>query len=227
MPFWLIKVIEEFFIAIAVSFVSVFTAELGDKTQLFTFLLGTYFHKRKFLLVLSVFFGMGIVTTIGYGVSVLFHQFINTDILQIIGGSIFVILGLFTLGKAIYDKTKQKEVCEITETEEKTERKIEKLTNIKNPFLFVGAVSLLFVLMELGDKSQIMVLVLFCTHNWIGVFIGAMTAFLVLNGVGILLAAFVKKACENHPFVISLIAVTVSIGLGVWMIISGVLASSS
>ncbi len=219
----LIKITEEFFIAIAVSFVSVFTAELGDKTQLFTFLLGTYFHKRKFLLVLSVFFGMGIVTSIGYGVSVLFHQLINTDILQIIGGAIFVILGLFTLGKAIYDKTRLKEVCEITEVEEKTEKRIEKLTNIKNPFLFVGAVSLLFVLMELGDKSQIMVLVLFCTHNWVGVFIGAIAAFLVLNGVGILLAAFVKKACENHPFIIAIIAVFVSIGLGVWMIVSGAL----
>ena len=46
-------------------------------------------------------------------------------------------------------------------------------------------------------------------------FIGAMAAFLVLNGVGILLAAFVKKVCENHPFVISLIAAFVSIGLGV------------
>lgn len=220
----MIKIAEEFFIAIAVSFVSVFTAELGDKTQLFTFLLGTYFHKRKFLLVLSVFFGMGTVTAIGFGVSVLFQQFLNTDILQIVGGSIFVILGLFTLGKAIYDKTRQKEVCEITEVEEKTERKIEKLTNIKNPFLFVGAVSLLFLLMELGDKSQIIVLVLFSTYNWVGVFIGAMAAFLVLNGVGILLAAFVKKVCENHPFVISLIAVVVSIGLGVWMIFSGVLA---
>ncbi|MHA1464528.1 MAG: TMEM165/GDT1 family protein [Candidatus Heimdallarchaeaceae archaeon] len=219
----MIQIAEEFFIAIAVSFVSVFTAELGDKTQLFIFLLGTYFHKRKILLVLSVLLGMGIVTAIGYGVSVLFHQFINTNILQIIGGAIFVSLGLFTLGKAIYDKTKHKEVCEITEVEEKTERKIEKLTNIKNPFLFVGAVSLLFVLMELGDKSQIMVLVLFCTHNWVGVFIGAMAAFLVLNGVGILLAAFVKKSCENHPLVISLIAMVVSIGLGVWMIVSGAL----
>jgi len=174
--------------------------------------------------MLSVLFGMGIVTAIGYGVSVLFHQFLNADILQIIGGSIFVSLGLFTLGKTICVQVRQKEVCEITEIEEKTERKIEKLTNIKNPFLFVGSVSLLFVLMELGDKSQIMLLILFCTHNWVGVFAGAMLAFLVLNGVGILLVAFVKKACESHPLIISIVTATLSIGLGVWMIVGGLLA---
>ena len=85
-------------------------------------------------------------------------------------------------------------------------------------------VSLLFVLMELGDKSQIMILVLFCTNNWIGVFIGSMIAFLVLNGLGILVASFVRKACENHPLVISLIASSLSIGLGIWMLISGIIA---
>ena len=173
--------------------------------------------------MLSVLLGMGIVTGIGYAVSILFNTYLNTNILQIVGGAIFVIIGLVTLSKAIYDKTKQEEACEISEKEVKAERKIERLTAIKNPFLFVGAVSILYVLMELGDKSQIIVLVLFCTYNSIGVFVGAMLAFLILNGVGILLAAFVKKACENHPLVISIVAATLSIGLGVWMIVGGAL----
>ena len=211
--------VAEFFIALAISFSSVFTAELGDKTQLFAFLLGAYFSDRKILLILSVFVGMGAVTALGYGISIIFQRYIEINILQIVGGSVFILIGIFTLSKAIYDKVKKEEYCEITIEEQKTEKKIDRLTRINNPILFVGALSLLFVLMELGDKSQIIILVLFFTHNWIGVFIGSMIAFLLLNGIGIMLATFIKKICENHPFLIAIIAALVSIGLGIWMIV--------
>ena len=89
--------VHAFFVALGVSFTSVFTAELGDKTQLFTFLLGTHFSNRKWLLLLSVFTGMGLVTLIGYGIAVLFQTFIDTTILQIVGGSIFILIGTITL----------------------------------------------------------------------------------------------------------------------------------
>jgi len=211
--------VADFFVALAVSFSSVFTAELGDKTQLFAFLLGAYFGDRKILLILSVFLGMGAVTALGYAISVIFQRYIETKILQIVGGSIFILIGTLTFIKAIYDKVKQKEYCEITKEEEKTEKKILRLSRINNPILFVGALSLLFVLMELGDKSQIIILVLFFTHNWVGVFIGSMIAFLLLNGISILLASFIKKICENQPLLIAIIAALVSIGLGIWMIV--------
>ena len=207
-------------IAIAVSFTSVFTTELGDKTQLFSLLMGTYFSDRKWLVLLSVFTGMSLVTGIGYGISILFQQFIELKILQIIGGSIFITLGLVSTGKLIYDRWKKKQSCDISEEEEEAESKIEKLQKIKNPFAFVGLLSLFFVLMELGDKSQIMVLCLFLTHTWYGVFIGAMSAFVILNGIGIFVASLVRKWCEDNPLIISIIAIVLSIGLGIWMIVS-------
>ncbi len=198
-----------------------FIAELGDKTQLFTFLLGTYFTDRKLLLALSVFTGMGLITLIGFGISKLFQHFLEISILQIIGGSVFVALGTFTLAKALYDQFKQKEeeACEIPE-EEMTEKRIMKLLKIKNPFVFVGVLSLFYILMELGDKSQIMILMLFITNNWIGVFIGAMIAFMILNVLGIFAAAFIKKLFDNNPLVMALIASVVSIALGLWMILT-------
>jgi len=211
--------VADFFVALAISFSSVFTAELGDKTQIFAFLLGAYFSDRKVLLIFSVFLGMGVVTALGYGIAIIFQKYIETNILQIVGGSVFILIGILTLSKAVHDKLKKEEYCEIKSEEEKTEKKIDRLARINNPVLFVGALSLLFVLMELGDKSQIIILVLFFTHNWIGVFIGSMIAFLLLNGIGIMLAAFIKKICENHPFLIAVIAALVSIGLGIWMIL--------
>jgi len=150
---WII-IVHEFFVALGISFTTVLTAELDDKTQLFTFLLGTYFADRKLLLALSVFTGMGLVTLIGFGVAKLFQHFLELSVLQIIGGSVFIVLGSLTLGKAFYDRFKQKdeEVCEIPE-EEKTERRIAKLLKIKNPFAFIGILSIFYILMELGDKS--------------------------------------------------------------------------
>ena len=211
--------VHAFFIALGVSFTSIFTAELGDKTQLFTFLLGTHFSNRKWLLLLSVFTGMGLVTLIGFGIATLFQTFIETTILQIVGGSVFILIGVITLIKTIRDRLKKEEACDITEEEEKLEDKIMRLANIKNPFLFVSFLTVLYILMELGDKSQIMVLMLFATHNWVGVFTGAMLAFLLLNGAGIFFAIFVRKICENNPVVVSIFAGLLSIGLGIWMII--------
>lgn len=211
--------VHAFFIALGVSFSSVFTAELGDKTQLFTFLLGTHFADRKWLVLLSVFTGMGLVTLLGFGVATLFQTFLETAVLQIIGGSVFILIGTLTLIKAIRDKLKQKEACDISQEEEKAESKIMRLTKIKNPFVFVSILTALYILMELGDKSQIMILMLFITNNWVGVFVGAMFAFMILNGAGIFLAAFVRKFCEDNPFLMTLLAALVSIGLGIWMII--------
>jgi putative Ca2+/H+ antiporter (TMEM165/GDT1 family) len=210
--------VYEFFIAVGIAFTTVFTAELGDKTQLFTFLLGTYFNDKKILLALSVFFGLGLVTLIGYGISKLFQHFLDFTILQIIGGSVFIALGAFTLGKGIYDRFKQKEVCDIPE-EEKTENRILRLQKIKSPVIFVGILSFFYILMELGDKSQIMILMLFITYNWSGVFFGAMLAFMILNVLGIYVASFVKKICQNNPFLIAIITALISIALGLWMIL--------
>ncbi len=51
-------ILGEIILAIGISFVSVFTAELGHKTQLFSFILGTYFNKKSWIVFLSVFIGV-------------------------------------------------------------------------------------------------------------------------------------------------------------------------
>ena len=163
---------------------------------------------------------MGLVTLIGFGISKLFQHFLEISVLQIIGGAVFLALGVFTLTKSLYDKFKQQEeACDIPE-EEKTEKRILTLLKTKNPIVFVGILSLFYILMELGDKSQIMILMLFITNNWIGVFIGAMIAFMILNVLGIFAAAFVKKLCDNNPLVMASITAVVSIALGLWMILT-------
>jgi len=65
-----------------------------------------------------------------------------------------------------------------------------------------------------------MILMLFISNNWVGVFVGSMIAFMILNVLGIFAASFIKKLCENNPLIMTLITALVSIGLGLWMILT-------
>jgi len=214
-----VRVLSDFLIAIAVSFITIFTTELGDKTQIFAFLMATYFNEKKWLVLLSVFTGMSLVTGLGLVLSLIFKQFIEVSILQIIGGSVFILLGLISLAKIFYDLVRRKNSCEIGDEEQKAEKYINKLKDVKNMLLFVLVLSFLFVIMELGDKSQIMVLCLFLIHTWYGVFIGAMAAFVILNGIGIFVASLVRKWCKNNPTSITIISSLISIVLGIWILL--------
>jgi putative Ca2+/H+ antiporter (TMEM165/GDT1 family) len=81
-------------------FLSVFVAELGDKTQLATML----FASDKDVSKLTVFCGASLALIVASGIGVLagglFSQYVSEKTLNYIAGAGFVIIGLWTLIKA-------------------------------------------------------------------------------------------------------------------------------
>ena len=84
----------------ATVFVSVFIAELGDKTQLATMLFAADKDASKW----TVFFGASaaliVASAIGVLAGSLLSEYINEKYLRFIAGVGFVLIGALTLGKA-------------------------------------------------------------------------------------------------------------------------------
>jgi len=81
-------------------FVTIFLAEIGDKTQLATFLYASGPHHNA----LTVFFGAAAALVVASGIGVLvgtgFSHMIDTRYLSWIAGTGFILIGIWTLVKA-------------------------------------------------------------------------------------------------------------------------------
>jgi len=84
----------------ATVFVSVFIAEMGDKTQLATML----FASDKEVGKLTVFFGASLALIAASGIGVLagsvLSEYINEKYLHYIAGAGFIVIGVWTLWRA-------------------------------------------------------------------------------------------------------------------------------
>jgi putative Ca2+/H+ antiporter (TMEM165/GDT1 family) len=81
-------------------FVSVFVAELGDKTQLATMLFAANNEVSKMNVFLAASLALVVSTAIGVLVGSVLSQYMNEKILHYIAGIGFIIIGAFTLFKA-------------------------------------------------------------------------------------------------------------------------------
>ena len=85
---------------LATVFATVFIAELGDKTQLATFLFASHQETSK----LAVFVGASLALVSAAGLAVLaggfISQHINEKFLHYVAGAAFIIIGFLTLVKA-------------------------------------------------------------------------------------------------------------------------------
>ena len=83
------------------TFIAVFIAELGDKTQLITFGASTSSPSK-----LDVFIGSASALVLASAIGVLaggsLGHFISVKTLERVGGSIFIVIGLVTLYKSFY-----------------------------------------------------------------------------------------------------------------------------
>ncbi len=82
-------------------FVTVFLAELGDKTQLATMLFATDKGNSKLTIFLAASLALVAATAIGVMAGHLLSQFISEKILQIAAGIGFLLIGGFLLLKAL------------------------------------------------------------------------------------------------------------------------------
>jgi len=81
-------------------FVSVFVAELGDKTQLATMLFASDKDVSKYTVFLAASLALIVASAIGVLAGSVFSNYINEKYLSYIAGTSFIIIGCFTLYKA-------------------------------------------------------------------------------------------------------------------------------
>jgi len=148
-----------------VSLFSIAIAELGDKTQIGLITLSATIRKPA-----AIFLGMVSGFFVVAGSAVLIGQallaVIPLSTLTFISGLIFVAMGILMLKVDVESSVAG--------------------PRAKNPFL---AASLMIVLTELGDKTQIMTIALAARFAQpVTVFLGVLSAFVVIDGLSILLA---------------------------------------
>ncbi len=81
-------------------FVSVFVAELGDKTQLATMLFASDNEVNKYTVFIASSAALAVATAIGVLAGSLFSNHINEKYLSYIAGFGFILIGCFTLYRA-------------------------------------------------------------------------------------------------------------------------------
>jgi len=80
-------------------FLSVFVAELGDKTQLATMLFASDKEVSKMTVFFAASAALIVASAIGVLAGTLLSQYINEKILGYVAGVAFIAIGLFTLYK--------------------------------------------------------------------------------------------------------------------------------
>ncbi len=156
--------------AFAASLLSVAAAEFGDKTQLGLIVLAASLQKPG-IIFLGMIAGYVIVAGMGVLVGQALLVIVPLSTLTLISGIIFVAVGLLMFKVDV-------------ETRAAT-------TRSRSPFY---AASLMIVLTELGDKTQIVTVALAARlAQPIAVFSGALLAFAIIDGLSIVLAGSLGK----------------------------------
>ncbi len=143
-------------------------AELADKTQLVTFALVAETGKPT-QVYLGVLGGLFTVTIIGVLAGSLITLLIPILIIQLVAGTAFIILGLITIFKARHAQKSEETISSIGKR------------------VWARAFLLLF-LAELGDKTQLIVILESAiTGQLLIVFATAFLALALVNGIGVII----------------------------------------
>lgn len=156
------------------AFILVFTAEIGDKTQLMLMTLSAKYTVIQMLLgiLLGVFINHGAAVAIGCYLT----NVIESDLLQIFAGFIFIVFGILTI---VYE-------------EEDIKRK-----NFK--FGPIVTTALTFLLGEIGDKTQLTAMTLAMEATYPAfVLVGSVTGMLAIGLVGILIGTSLTKRIPSN-----------------------------
>ncbi len=151
--------------AFTVSLFSIILAEFGDKTQLGVITLAASHKKPR-----SIFLGMIAGYIVVAGLAVLVGQallaILPLSVLTSVSGLVFIAVGLLMLKVDVDNGVVG--------------------PRMRNPFL---AASLMIILTEMGDKTQIMTVALAARFAQpVTVFAGVIAAFIIIDGASIILA---------------------------------------
>ncbi len=209
---------------ILITYGILFIGELGDKTQLIVFNLALE-YKKFYKVGIGATLGFAVIVSIGILLGSLITQIIPLNVISLISGLLFIIIGIYELRdiKSIYlnerklksetNLVKQNNINEV-KTEATHTRKLSWLK--KNPYL--AGFSFIF-LMELGDKTQILTITLAAIHAApVEVWLGAFLALISVAWIGIFAGATIAKKVPK--FYLKVVAVSIFIIVGILILIS-------
>lgn len=164
-------------------------AELGDKTMLLSIVFSARYRKPLTVLLLALL-ALSTVTLIGIGIGFLIVELIPEAVLKYISGSLFLIIGLYYLLAPFKAETASSSKAGLAS--------------------FFG----LMFISEFGDKTQISIISLtISTMSPIGVFIGALIGFTVINSIAVILGDRISS--RINPVIIRRISAVVFIAFSV------------
>lgn len=157
------------------TFLLIFVAEMGDKTQI---LLMTCAARYS---IIQVLIGIIIGVSLNHGLAIIIGTYIsniiNIDILQIFAGAIFIVFGLF----ALKDEDNGKEKTKILKC---------------GPVLTVAGT---FFIGELGDKTQLTAMTIAMESNYpFVVLIGSIAGMIVIGFIGIIVGTALTKKLPSY-----------------------------
>ena len=184
-----------------ITFILIMIAELGDKTQLVVITLCSKWSRT--LVFLGAMLGFLLVDGLSVLVGEALAIILPTFWIKLGSGIIFIFSGIFTLFSN-KEKVEEKEICSYHFT-------------ILSVFLLVS-------LMELGDKTQLMVIVLSAQYNApLLIFLGVMLAFGAVTGMGVAIGGLLQKIVPQKY--VKIIAASVFILFGLLLLVNVFLGS--
>ncbi|MBS3780988.1 MAG: TMEM165/GDT1 family protein [Candidatus Thermoplasmatota archaeon] len=175
---------------IAITFSSVFVAELGDKSQLITISLASKYENRS--VFLGVFSGIAVITILAVAVGAIVFQLIPLIYVKMIASILFIFFGINTL---------------FFQDEEKIELAERRGGVFTSSFL-------LSIFAEMGDKTQLLIVALVARYSSpLFVLIGALIGMGTIIAIGVLLGSKIGEFIESKK--IDMIAGSIFLILGV------------
>lgn len=160
------------FSALLLSFVVIFVAELGDKSQLMAM---TFALRYKWYVVIG---GITAATALTHLLSVAVGHFLGlsipTNLISIVAGIAFVVFGLWTLRGDSLSEDEETRASKVT----------------RSAFIAIASA---FFLAELGDKTMLATVTLATDSNWVGVWIGSTVGMVAADALAIVVGAVLGK----------------------------------
>ena len=210
--------------AFLIAFSAVFLMEMGDKTQLTAFTLSVR-YRSPLKVFLGVIAGLTGVTLIAVGIGLFIRETVDIEFIKPGIAFLFVLGGLLILIKEIKAQQDQsKRICPVSlnlcQKPHENCPEVDTCGIYKSEVIqkgaFIKSLTLMFIA-ELGDKTMLMGAGLATQFDPLGVFMGALAALTVVNGLGVFLGE--KMANRIPKRQLGLLSGFLFIGTGILVIL--------
>jgi putative Ca2+/H+ antiporter (TMEM165/GDT1 family) len=192
--------VDGFAAALAISFVVIFVAELGDKSQLMALTFATRFKPWPVLIGITA--ATAVVHAVSVGIGFGLGATLPTGWISLVAGLSFLGFGAWTLrGDALTDHERGK---------------AERSTG--SAVLAVGGA---FFRAELGDKTMLATVTLATQHGWFGTWLGSTIGMVAADALAILVGRMLGRHLPER--IIKYGAAALFAIFGVWLIVEAII----